>query len=233
VLGTSFSSSLGSVGGLAALAGINLPSRDSEIEETLAVLRSRQFTEDFIVRNNLAPELFSKLWDKRTGKWKVPADKQPTLNKAFKALDGLRKINREPKTGLITLQIDWPDRAYAAELANSMVEQLNAEMRARATKAADASMGYLEKELAATTEVGTREAISRLIESQVKQRMLANVTQEYALRFVDRALVPDVTEKVSPRKGLMMIAGMLLGIVVGCSWAIVANMYRMVRRRAR
>ena len=41
---------------LAALAGINLPSKDSEIEETLAVLRSRQFTEDFIVRNNLAPQ---------------------------------------------------------------------------------------------------------------------------------------------------------------------------------
>jgi uncharacterized protein involved in exopolysaccharide biosynthesis len=230
--GSSLGSSLGgSVGALAGLAGINLSGRDEEIEEALAVMHSRQFTEKFITDNNLMPDLFAKQWDAAAGRWKVPPDRQPTLNKGFKALDGLRTLDRDTKTGLITLKLDWHDRVRAADLANRMVDQLNSEMRARAGRAAEDSLGFLEKELATTREVGTREAISRLIETQVRQRMFANVTQEYSLRFVDRALVPDPTDKVSPRKALMTIAGMMLGVVLGMTWAVCANLYQIMRRR--
>jgi uncharacterized protein involved in exopolysaccharide biosynthesis len=224
-------SSLGSVGGLAALAGINLPSKDSEIEETLAVLKSREFTQTFIVKNNLLQQLFPKKWDEATHGWKVPPAEQPTLNQAFRAFDGLRTVSRDSKTGLITLQLNWHDRLQVADLTNNMVAQVNEEMRSRAAAAADASLGYLQKELAATSDVSTREAVSRLMESQVKQRMLANVTREYALRSVDRALVPDKTDKVSPKKALMMIAGMFLGIVVGVMLALLLNTRRRLIRQ--
>src|SRR5450631_1014619 len=45
---SSLNSALGQLGGLASLAGINLGSSDAETEEALAVLRSRQFSGDFI-----------------------------------------------------------------------------------------------------------------------------------------------------------------------------------------
>ena len=223
-------SSLGSVGGLAALAGLNLNSKESAVEETLAVLKSRQFTEAFITRNDLLPQLFHDNWDAPTGTWKVGV-KPPTLHQAYRVFNSMRTVNKDPKTGLITLQVDWTDRAKAADWTNTLVRQLNDEMRARAIAQSDASMGYLQKELNGTTEVSTREALSRLIESQIKQRMLANVTQEYSLRFVDRAMVPDVTEKVSPRKTLLIAVGMILGFVVGTGVALLLNARTLARRR--
>jgi uncharacterized protein involved in exopolysaccharide biosynthesis len=230
-IGGSLGSGMGSVGGLAALAGLTLGSSQSQVEESLAVLKSRQFTETFLSRNNLMPELFEKQWDAQAGKWRVEGDKQPTLNKGFKAFDGLRTVTRDQKTGLITLQIDWRDREKAVDWTNKLVQQLNDEMRARAIADANASLGYLQKEFTSTNEVSTREAISRLIESQVKQRMLANVTQEYALRYVDRPIVPDASDKVAPRKALMIAAGLLLGLVIGMSLAILMNAYEIAKRR--
>jgi uncharacterized protein involved in exopolysaccharide biosynthesis len=229
-IGGSLASGMGSVGGLAALAGLNLGTSQSQVEESLAVLKSRQFTETFISRNNLMPELFAKQWDAQAGKWRVEGDKQPTLNKGFKAFDGLRTVNRDPKTGLITLQIDWRDREKAVDWTDKLVQQLNDEMRTRAIADANASLGYLQKELSAASEVSTREAISRLIESQIKQRMLANVTQEYALRYVDRPIVPDASEKVAPRKTLMIAVGLLLGLTIGMALAILLNAYEIAKR---
>jgi LPS O-antigen subunit length determinant protein (WzzB/FepE family) len=95
------------------------------------------------------------------------------------------------------------------------MSRLNAEMRRRAIGKADASIGFLEKELNTTTVVATREAISRLIEVQIKQRMLANVTDEYAFRIVDRALPPDKIDVLKPKKALMLFAGLAVGLLVG------------------
>jgi uncharacterized protein involved in exopolysaccharide biosynthesis len=211
-MASALGSALGELGGLASLAGLGRS--DDTTEESLAVLKSRQFTEKFIQDHSLITRLFPDKWDDAQKKWNVPETAQPTVGKAFKRFDrDIRSVIQDKKTGLVTLQVDWKDRREAASWANELVERLNAEMRNRAMRSADASVGYLEKELQSTTVVGTREAISRLIEAQVKQRMLANVTQEYAFRVVDAALPADADDPVKPKKLFIVIAGFLFGLV--------------------
>ncbi|HTB88477.1 MAG TPA: Wzz/FepE/Etk N-terminal domain-containing protein [Steroidobacteraceae bacterium] len=218
----SLSSTLGQLGGLASLAGIGLGTNDIETEEALAVLHSREFTQRFIADNNLMPKLFSSKWNFSTNTWNVSEKKQPTPADAFKYLDRkVRHIQRDMKTGLVTLQIDWKDRDEAASWGNAMVERINSEMRKRAVTQADAYVGYLTQELARTTDIGTRDAINRLIESQIKQRMVATVTQEYAFRVIDRALAPDAKDRERPNKPLFAILGLLLGLTAGCFAALV------------
>jgi hypothetical protein len=55
------------LGGLAAVTGLEISSRNSEAEEALAVLRSREFTENFIATNTFMPELFSREMDSAHG----------------------------------------------------------------------------------------------------------------------------------------------------------------------
>ena len=208
------------LGGLAALTGLGLGSRDAEIEEALAVLQSREFTESFISKRNLLPRFFPDKWSSATGMWKVDRDHQPTLAKAFKYFDRVRVVTRDRKTGLIALQIDWRDRDEAAAWANDLVRLLNEEMRARAVAKADAAMQFLNKELETTSTVEARDAISRLMEAQVKQRMLANVTPEYSLRVVDRAIAPDKDDPVSPRKSRWLASGPLFGLALGIGLVI-------------
>ena len=225
-------SALDQLGGLASIAGITLGNKGSDTEEALAVLRSREFTERFINERGLMPKLFSSKWDAQGGKWKVPERSQPTPAKAYRYFSKkIRSITQDRKTGLVTLQIDWTDRQEAAAWANELATRLNEEMRSRAIANADASVGFLEKELQRTSTVETREAISRLMEAQVKQRMLANVTHEYAFRIVDKALPPDADDPVRPQKVAMLLAGPAVGLVLAILWIFVASHFRNAGRR--
>jgi uncharacterized protein involved in exopolysaccharide biosynthesis len=216
-LSSSLGSSLGSLGGLAALANINLGSSGAATEEALAVLTSRQFTDAFISDTNLLPILFSKKWDSASNRWKGPPDKQPTASAGFRYFDrSVRSVTQDKKTGLISLQIDWKDPNLAALWANELVNRLNAEMQRRAISQADASLGFLNKELARTSVTETRSAINRLIEAQINGRMMASVTEQYAFRVVDPAVPPDRSDMVKPRRLVMIAVGGLLGLLVSC-----------------
>lgn len=202
----SLSSALGQLGGLATLAGIDFGSSGTNVEESLAVLRSREFTEAFITEEGLMPELFG---NRKFG------GKEPTPARAYRYFDReIRAIGRDTRSGLITVQIEWRDPALAAAWANRLVERLNAEMRARAIAKTNASVGFLERELAATSIVDTRAAISRLMEAQINQRMLANVTEEYALRVVDRAMPPDEDDPVRPRRLFLAVISAAVGFLI-------------------
>jgi uncharacterized protein involved in exopolysaccharide biosynthesis len=212
---------LGQLGGIAALAGLESGGKGSPTEEALAVLRSREFTERFIADRHLLPRLFAKKWDAAAGKWH---GQEPTPARAFRYFnERIRAVDQDRKTGLITVQIDWTDRKEAAQWANELVAQLNQEMRARAISEADASLGYLAKELQTTAVVPVRDAISHLIESQVKRRMMADVTEEYAFRIVDHALPPDADDPLRPKKLLMFVAGPLVGLLLGVLLVLMAS----------
>jgi uncharacterized protein involved in exopolysaccharide biosynthesis len=218
--GLDIGSALGQLGGIAAMAGIG-GSRGAETEEALAVLRSREFTERFIREHQLLPRLYPHLWDAQGAKWTVPQNEQPTYSRAYRMFHNrIRAVDQDKKTGLITLSIDWRNRVEAADWANLLIAQLNAEMRKRAMAKAVTSLGFLERELKATVAVETREAISRLMESQIKQRMLANVTEEYAFRVVDRALPPDADDPVKPRKLAIIAGGLFAGFFFGVAFAL-------------
>jgi uncharacterized protein involved in exopolysaccharide biosynthesis len=214
---------LGQLGGLASLAGIDIGAGGMANEEALAVLESRQFTEEFIHDLQLTPILFAKKWDAKNANWRegvIP----PTPGKAYKYFSKkVRTIERDKKTQIVTVNIDWRDREFAAQWANQLVERLNAEMRSRAIARTNASVGYLENELQNTTTIATREAINRLIEAQIKQRMLANVTHEYAFRVVDRAVPADRDDPIRPKKLLLLLAGPFVGLVIGVAAALLAS----------
>ena len=212
-MSNALSSALGQLGGLASLAGLNASGSGSDTQEALAVLRSRQFTVDFVNDLRLMPDIFADKWDASAGKWRSA---QPTAAKAYRVFDKqIRSVIQDKKTGLITVQIDWSNREKAAIWANELVAKLNSEMRGRAIEKSEANLAYLEKELGGTSVMATREAIGHLIEAQINQRMVASVNQEFAFRVVDKASIPDANDPVSPRRVLMTLGGAILGGIVG------------------
>jgi len=222
-LGGLLGGAMGQLGGLAEMAGVSIGSGDSATEEALAVLGSQEFTQRFIVQENLLPKLYASRWDAVASKWTVGPGKEPTLAKAAKRFStSVRNISRDRKTGLVTLSIDWRDRQEALEWNHKLVAMLNEDMRRRAMTDADKYITYLESELATTTLVDTRLAVSRLLEAQVKQRMMAKVTREYAFRIVDSGMVPDADDPVRPKKLKMFLMGPAVGLVLGVGYVLLA-----------
>lgn len=204
-----------SISSLASGLGIGGPS-NPRTEEALAVLRSRAFTEDFITREDLLPKLFPGKWNSSTHRWKVDSTERPTLADGYKYFKKkIRTIKNDHRTGLVTLQVEWRNPREAASWIDIMVDRLNKEMRARAISKADASLQFLNTQLSQTTTVEMRSALGSLMESQLKHRMIAQVTPDYSLQFVAPPVGTDGAMPVWPKKLLLLILGPPVGLIIG------------------
>jgi len=216
-------------GGLASLAGVNIAA-DGERNEALAILRSRAFAQQLIADEGMMPHLFASKWDKQKSKWKEldPRD-IPTQDDAFEVFDKrLRTILEDRDRGLITVRVEWRDRQLAARWANLMIQRVNEQMRARRLTEIRNNLGYLDRELENAKVIELQQAIYRLIEAQIKERMMASVRVDYAFRVIDPAVVADADRQIRPKRALWMVLGAAFGLIGAGAW-IVLRRYRAVR----
>jgi uncharacterized protein involved in exopolysaccharide biosynthesis len=183
---------LGSLSGLAALAGMSLGS-DSKKNEALATLESQAILQRYIVENNLMPILYEDEWDARSRKWTVTDPKKvPTLWKATQLFkSGIRTVTPDSKTGMVTLKVRWKDANLAAKWANGLVKLTNDYARQVAIAESDRNIAYLTQQAAATDVLGIKQAIYNLLQSEISKNMIAKGTAEYAFKVIDPALVPE------------------------------------------
>lgn len=216
------------LGGIASLAGISLGGSGGGKDEFIAILQSRVLSDFFVRENNLLPILFEDDWDAAAGKWKSsdPAD-VPTLWDAFKLMEKkVRQIAVDKKTGLVTLSIEWKDPELAAHWTEGLVKRTNAYLRQQAVQHAERNLAYLQDQARKTTSVELQQAIYRLMETEVKKAMLANVNEEYAFKVLDPAVVPE--EKVRPKRLIIIGVGGVLGFLAACATTLM-----QMRPRAR
>lgn len=211
----------GQLGGLAALAGVNMT--ESSGVEALAVLRSRQFARDFIEQFNLMPVIFEDEWDVENERWLTddPAE-MPDLRDGVKFFhEEILQVSEERGTGLVTLGVEWTDPEIAAEWASVLVRRLNGRLREGALREAETNVAYLESEMTNTTLFTLQESIGRLLESELQKLMLAKGNEEFAFKIVDPAVAPK--ERVRPKRALVAVIGTLLGGLLGVFIVLVGH----------
>jgi uncharacterized protein involved in exopolysaccharide biosynthesis len=206
------SSALSQFGGLAAMAGVSIPS-DSNVERVLATLETRVFLKKFIEEKKLLPVIFEDFWDADSNSWKLPADQEAFISEdGISSLRGAIEVDND-KSGLITLSISWKDPQVAAQWANDLVKQLNEQLREQAISDSKKRVGYLEQELAKTTLQDMRAVLYNLLESEKQKAMLANVNEDFALEVIDPAVAPETREK--PKRKLIVALGGVCGGFLG------------------
>lgn len=120
---------------------------------------------------------------------------------------------------MIVVRIEWRDREKAAAWANDTISRLNRTLRARRLEEINRNLDFLNRALEDAQVIELRTAIAQVMQSQVSERMLAEVRQEFALKVVDPALPADLDRPIRPRLLLYVAlgtsAGMILGFVLG------------------
>jgi uncharacterized protein involved in exopolysaccharide biosynthesis len=105
-----------------------------------------------------------------------------------------------------------------------MAERVNAQMRDRAVTDASRSIEYLQGELQAANQVVLQQAISRLLEAQMQNMMVARGNTEYAFRVIDSARVPK--KHFFPKRALIVLGATLIGGLLACAWATLTRAAR-------
>lgn len=226
--GGGLASALGGLGGLASMAGISIGGGGST-EENLAVLKSREFLWKFVQDKHLMPILFKDEWDEGTKSWKESDPKkqpgQMDVHRLFNT-DGLLGVDKDKKTELITVAIEWTDAEQATAWTNDLVASLNQYLSQQAIARSENNLKYLNEELMRTPIEEMRKTLYDLIANEQKSAMLANTQKEFAFKVLDPAVVPD--KKIKPKRSLIVI---LAAMVAGFMAVLFVFMREGMRKR--
>ena len=217
------------LGGLASLAGMNFSASTDLKDEALEVLKSRDFTLRFIDRHGIRNELFPELWNSSANAWEdgeAPSD----FDVYDRFNDKVRSISERRATGVITVSIDLPHTRDAAVWANTLIADLNEEMRNRERTRSDLSIKYLKTELEKQSVVEVRTAIFRLMETELARAMMAEVRHDFALKIIDPAVASEEDEYVKPNWILVMLAAAAGGLALAVFLIVLVTARQFVRK---
>ncbi|OCW96337.1 Wzz/FepE/Etk N-terminal domain-containing protein [Alishewanella sp. HH-ZS] len=230
----------GQLGGLAALAGVNLGGMGGGDKTGLAleILKSRDFIGRFIEQNDLylpimAAEGWSrsenklllnpKIYNEQTQQWvrkvNVPFQPKPSTLETIEEFKKLFSVSQDKTSGMVKLSIEHYSPLLAKSWADSLVKAINEEMRTRELVEAERSIAYLNQQIAQTNLADVRTMLFSLIEEQTKTLMLANVRDEYVFKTVDPAVVAE--KKTKPKRALIVILAFMLGSLLSMMFVLV------------
>lgn len=202
----------GPLGGLASLAGLRSAESDDTVE-ALALLESRGFLEDFIRSSGIGDQL-------------CPTDPEATNGLCHAQVAGrVIRVRRSDSSPLIRIAVTWHDREKVAVLANDLVARLNSLLREKELERSRSNQKFLQEQYQRLEAVELRNAVSSLLEQEMKREMAALGRTDFVLRVIDSAHVPHPAAYVFPRPLLMMAVAFILGlllatglVVLGASW---------------
>lgn len=203
---------MGQLGDLAALVETYVGSPKDRTAESIATLKSRILTRNFINERSLKPILFADRWDVDAKTWRAGA-RVPSDAEAVERFDkSVRQVHLDRRTGLVVLAVEWTDPEQAAQWANALVQEVNNRRRNEAINEARTSIEYLQRQLAKNNTIEIQQALYRLIEAQTKTMTVASTRDEYAFRVLDPAVAPE--QRIRPKRTLIVLVGVMLGLTL-------------------
>lgn len=216
-------------GNLAAMAGITLPGgQNSNVDQALALVKSWPFLTDFIERYNLKPKIMAvKGWDKESNKiiydtniydpdsfqWvREPKPDRPSEPSSYETYDVFSKmisVSHDSKSGLIKLSVEYYVPQLAYEWTMLLIQELNRHFQMRDIREATKNIEYLREKINETSITEMQAVFYRMIESQMKTLMLAEVSDEYLAKSVVRPMLPE--RKSRPSRLIILFVSSILG----------------------
>ena len=223
------SGALGQLGGLASLAGVSIGDGESnEAQLAQEIMKSWGFIEGFIADNNLAVEVYAaKDWDKGSNKlqidqdifdtttntWLVEDDSgqlgPPNSWELYESFSERLAVSEDKKSGLISVSLEYYSPQLAKQWLDLYITAINKHMQERQMIKVSRNIEYLEAQIEKTEITGMQEVFYTIVEEQLKSKMLAEASPDYAFTAVSPSMVPE--EKSQPKRALICILGVLLG----------------------
>ncbi|MCR9981974.1 Wzz/FepE/Etk N-terminal domain-containing protein [Vibrio alginolyticus] len=243
--GGGLSKMAGQLGGLAALAGVNLGAGESsQTDLAVQVMKSRKFIEAFISKHDLlVPLMAAKDWDLANNtlildeelynpsseEWlREPSGLRgsiPTAQEAFEVFSQqVLNISQDNESGLYTVSVKHYSPYIAQQWVNWLIEDINKVMRERTIAETTQNLAYLNIQLQKTAVTDMQSTFYKLIEEQTKSLMLAEVQEEFIFKVVDPAVIPEL--KDGPRRAMICVLGTLFGGMLGIAIVLVLFVFR-------
>lgn len=243
---SSSSSLLSQYGNVANLAGIRLPQSKSanQANMAIAILKSRSFLkhlidEDSSIRQFLIASKFydfdkktiyfdSSKFDSEKNKWvREPKKGVSIIPSHLEVQEYFLKIFKadiDQESGFIRLSIEHISPDFAESFLRLIISELNNITRIDDINSSQLALEYLYNEAAKNSVTSIELSISKLIESQLKTKMLAQIEPNYFLDIIDEPFRPEV--KSGPNRKSTVIISFLAGLIFSSIFVMASFIYR-------
>jgi hypothetical protein len=217
-----------SYGGIAALAGVALPSGGSgDAQLAKQAISSVTFIENYLMDDILVELMAVERWDPTTdtleidpdlydvkkGIWvrdvSFPFSSKPHVDEVMKVYPNHVLISEDKESGALTLTVKHLSPSIAQKWNYLIIEMVNDFLRKRKISDADAAIAYLTEQRSTSQLVKMDDIFSGLIEEQTKEKMLASVHKNYLFDVIQAPTRPIL--KSEPSRALICVLGTILG----------------------
>jgi len=234
---------LSQYGGLASMAGVNLPKGGSEnqLDIALNLFNSKKLLKRLMLYESFLPDLLAAkswnmqtniitydpaLYDQKNNKWvrkvSLPYKQIPSSQEALKKFSRLVSISQDKKSQLVTLNVDHLSPVVAQQWSLWIVKDINGILANMEINNSQASIDYLNNQIKITPYSELRTMFYKLIQESTQTMMLAAVNPEYVLTTIDPPVIPEI--KSQPKRLSICILGILLGGMLSILIILVRNL---------
>ena len=234
---------LGQMGGLASIAGLGIPGESSQSTTAQEIMKSWAFIDDFINESGIAVEVYagegwsgstkgleidSDLYDTETKTWLVENVAgevgPPSSWKLYESFKDKVAVSSDVKTGIVGVSMTSYSPYVAKKWLDLYIVAINKHMQAREVTKLTNNIDYLKAQVEKTSIAEAQEVLYRVIEEQIKAKMLAEANPEHTFLIVSPSMLPE--EKSQPKRALICILVTLLGGMLSVLFVLVRHYTR-------
>jgi uncharacterized protein involved in exopolysaccharide biosynthesis len=228
------SGTMSSLSGLAAMAGVSLPSSGSMTPDVAfqSLLTNYEFMRNFVIKHQVVEHYEDKNLDKNfvfamnnrsvydyihksKDENKKQSDPEEKIFNTVKSVSSKFTISADKKTSLLTISYEDNDRFYTAQMLNDFLNDASAYLIAHNLKNLDNSLSYYQTAIQGTQSIEVRQALSQTISKLIQQRVVMKSKEYFQCDPLTKPSVPYIKDKTKPKRGLIVVVSFVTSIILG------------------
>jgi len=239
----SLNTKLNALSPIVGLAGVNIPGQNAtKSHEAIERIQSLEFfskyflpnikVENLVALNKWVPsnntlEYDKNIFDINTNSWLddygLPSDEaKPSDQEAFKIYKDILSITEAKKTSFVSISITNQSPILAKKWLDIIILNINECMREEDRKVAQNSINFLNESSKMTNIQSLKEAIAKLLESQLQTLMLTSSNDSYVYKIIDSPSIPEI--KSGPARSVICIIGAMISGIISILTVAILNL---------
>lgn len=231
------SASLGGLGALAGMAGVDLGGSNGMTPDQAYQLYMDDYVwmREFILQTKLTNRINASDADKNyhfalgiKGIYQImkpspkeistnmlPEEKEKILFETYQIIKTKLSIISDKKTSIITIAYSDPDGKLAQDIVNLFLERASASLRESELRDMNKKIGFYANELRLNDDLSLKTQLSTLMSALIQKRVLAQASDLYNVKLVVKPSVAYMGDKEGPKRGLIVAVSFVTSLILG------------------
>lgn len=224
--------SLGGLGALAGMAGVDLGGGSLSADQAYQLYANDyKWMRKFLLKTKLFNAINAKDFDKNyhfalgydgiykllkaDGNTSKEKDEEERLFETYKKVKETLAISSDKKTSAITISYNDPDPVLAQRIVNDFLSYASSSLKESDFADIDKKLSYFQDELQKTNDLSLKTQLSQMMSGLIQKKVLAQASEYYNVKIITPPSIAYEKDKVGPKRGLIVVVAAVTSLILG------------------